>query len=96
MPAFTLPLLTLALSFVSLTSCSGDHGPKTTIPPEPTVIVREIAKPCKLPALPERPHSLTGELLDDGRVAVPVATLTALNLWLSAAYERMAADEACH
>ena len=31
----------------------------------------------------------------DGRVAIKPETLTALNLWLSAAYEYMATAEAC-
>jgi hypothetical protein len=35
-------------------------------------------------------------MLADGRVALSAETLAAMNLWLSAAYERMAADEACH
>lgn len=84
-----------AFSSALLTNCSGARGPETT-PPEPTVIVRESpAKPCHLPTLPKRPRTLDGEAMADGRVALKPETLTALNLWLSAAYEYMVAAEVC-
>lgn len=89
-----LTLTTLALSWILLTSCS--HAPGPVIPPEPQVIVREVRPVCALPAVPPKPSTLGGEILPDGRVALTAATLEAMNLWLSAAYERMVADEACH
>ena len=94
MNAFKKTLVMAACSFALLTSCSAAGG-RVTAPPEPTVIVRETAKPCSLPSLPPRPRSLDGELLVDGRVALKPETLTTLNLWLSAAYEYMVAAEAC-
>lgn len=87
-------LAMVAFSSALLTSCSAAGG-RVTAPPEPTVIVRETAKPCPLPSMPQRPRSLDGELLADGRVALKPESLAALNLWLSAAYEYMVAAEAC-